>query len=150
MEKFLQLQEDGTTSKSDFTTPATISKSLYERVLSQSGGTTNSFLNNLANRNKENVNRGKPQYTTISRFRPQAPANDEKDIEEETSQSTARETATKAGTPEYVTIRRQRLPTTTSAPTELEYVTIRRQPNRQSQEEATTSKYIYFLFFTLK
>lgn len=148
LEKHLKLQEDGTTSAQlGITTPATISKSLYEKVLS---GPPNTLYKRTNQR---------PQYTSISRQRPQATSTNPQEAEhaeEEASSKPAtfsrfrgqgsslddeNDPSTKRpGAPEYVTIRRNRPSTTTTEGDGLEYVTIRR--GNRPQEETTTSKYV--------
>ncbi|KAJ8915748.1 hypothetical protein NQ315_004560 [Exocentrus adspersus] len=129
----------------DSTTPSTIiSKSLYERVLNKA------VKNNLSSRNVltslrnsrgpqndglskkdepstsgSKTDRGKLQYTSIARKRPST----EKPIEEEASKDvevvedtvkTRRTFTSKKSHPEYVTIRRPRVSTTTEAAEESE------------------------------
>lgn len=85
LEKHLKFGKDGSpsTSTSDSTTPSAISKSLYQRVLSKTAKSTLDALKKTStNRNSggpqgsggeekkdKKVDRGRPQYKTLSRQR---------------------------------------------------------------------------------
>lgn len=150
LEKYLKLQEDGTMSvtNSGSTTPATISRSLYEKVLSRASAkantqSRNSLTYSAISRNRgpqnaglrtekqneeedseESNKRGRPKYTTITRQRASTEKSVETDDEDEEEQeevvSKSRQFPSRKtnNQPEYVTINRGRL--TTSAEVEEE------------------------------
>ncbi|XP_018567327.1 uncharacterized protein LOC108907948 [Anoplophora glabripennis] len=144
LEKQLSGSKTGVTNpSSDSTTPSGISKSLYERVLNKAvKNTLNSKKNPLTtlrnSRGPQNdglsrkdespsssskTDRGKLQYTSISRKRPsteksiEEDKDDEEEEEEEVKEDNAktRRTFSKKFQPEYVTIRRPRVSSTTEA-----------------------------------
>lgn len=82
LEKQLNLGKDTTTSNQGSTTPSSISKSLFERVLSKTNKNSLSALRSAGNRNsggpqggfgeeikEKKVERGRPQYRTLTRQR---------------------------------------------------------------------------------
>lgn len=82
LEKQLNLGKDTTTSSQGSTTPSSISKSLFERVLSKTNKNSLSVLRTAGNRNsggpqggfgeefkEKKVERGRPQYRNLTRQR---------------------------------------------------------------------------------
>ncbi|XP_066255919.1 uncharacterized protein [Euwallacea similis] len=124
-----QLKFSSSTSSSDSTTPSSISKSLYERVLSKANKSTlGAFRKGSTNRNsggpqasgedeakEKKVERGRPQYRTLTRHRSSTETSDEPF--KQTAQSSAATPSVKSRTSslEYVNIRRPKLSTTTEA-----------------------------------
>lgn len=122
LEKQLHIHDNGTASvsNSDTTTPSSISKSLVERVLGKAAKTA-VRKNSLFNRNsrgpqneglrtteeKQKQDRGKLQYTTITRQKAQKEAIEEEEEEEEGVIDKAPKQ------PQYVNIRRGKISTTT-------------------------------------
>lgn len=121
LEKQLHIHDNGTASVSNFdtTTPSSISKSLVERVLgkaAKTAGRKNSFFNRNSRgpqneglstvEEKQKQDRGKLQYTTITRQRAQKETTEEEEEEEAADERSKH--------PQYVNIRRGKISSTTA------------------------------------
>ncbi|CAH1179462.1 unnamed protein product [Phaedon cochleariae] len=141
LEKQLRFSNGGAESSesSKFTTQSSISKSLYEKVISKAiknnadtkklyssiQNSRGSQTDGLATRREKSpsqsgTTRGKLSYTSISRSRPAntKSAEDKEDTETEniSEKTQSRSSAGKTNSVEYVNIRRPRVSTTTSEP----------------------------------
>ncbi|XP_050301740.1 mucin-4-like isoform X2 [Anthonomus grandis grandis] len=158
LEKQLKIKDAQTVSSSDSTTPSAISKSIFERVLGKtSKNTLNAFKRTSINRNsggpqgsddtkeeeeEKKVDRGRPQYKTLSRQRSttEKPSAEE---EEEEEQKPERKSFRAKSSLEYVNIRRPKASTTTETPEDnfqRNKILGETDPTDESDEEATITQ----------
>lgn len=112
MEKYLKLQEDGsvgvTNSGPGSTTPATISRSLYERVLSRANG---SKTNTDTSSTGINITKGRGtlSYSILNRnSRPGSQIHSQDTTSESAIRDNSEDVTVRRVRPQYTTINRQR------------------------------------------
>lgn len=117
LEKYLKLQEDGsvgvTSSGPGSTTPATISRSLYERVLSRANGSTSKTNTGTSstgiNTSTSTKGRGTLSYSILNRnSRPGSQSQSQDTTSESATRDNSEDGTVRRVRPQYTTINRQR------------------------------------------